>query len=215
MISLKGHSFLNDWKAHLLALLIIAAFSWYYFIVRAFPPSINFANAIAALSATILIGISFLLGPLSRFLPALFNKILCLRKNIGLWGYGLALLHIVLVAYALLGSKDPITFSDAISLAVAAVAFMIFTLMAITSTASWIAKLGYANWKQLQRTGYLAFALVLVHVAVIENGVFLGRLPAQIALAVILIALLLRALLYLAGHPSTTDEGEAQNLCEP
>ena len=53
---------------------------------------------------------------------------------------------------------------------------------------------GYENWKNLQRTGYIAFVFVLLHVLVLENGVFFGRLTGQIVLILGLAVLLLRAL---------------------
>lgn len=49
------------------------------------------------------------------------------------------------------------------------IAFVIFTLMTVTSTGNAIAKMGYTKLKKLQRTGYIAFFLVLVHFTVIEK----------------------------------------------
>ena len=44
---------------HLVSLLVIGAFAWYYLVFRAMPLSLGFANAIVAFSATVIIGVAF------------------------------------------------------------------------------------------------------------------------------------------------------------
>ncbi|MBI4052639.1 MAG: ferric reductase-like transmembrane domain-containing protein [Candidatus Diapherotrites archaeon] len=176
---------------HIVSLLVIGTFAWYYLVFRAMPLSIGFANAIVAFSAVIILGLAFFLGPLARFVK-FFDRFLVHRKAFGLWGFSLAALHVALAAIVLLSERREISFADVMSLAVAAIAFMIFTLMAFTSTAEWVQKLGYENWKNLQRTGYVAMAMLLLHILLLENGVFLSRLTGQIAMAFILLVLLLR-----------------------
>ncbi|HZX34133.1 MAG TPA: ferric reductase-like transmembrane domain-containing protein [archaeon] len=181
--------------------IVVALFAWYYFIFRAMAPSLGFVNAVVAFSAVVILTFSFLIGPLARFIP-FFRNFLAHRKAFGLIGYALAGLHIIIVVPLLIGESNEITFADVASLAVAAVAFTIFTLMALTSTSRWVTTLGYENWKNLQRTGYLALIFVLFHVALLEKGVFFSRLTGQIAIGIILLALLLRAIALVIGKPS-------------
>jgi len=186
-------SIFDDRKGLAVCAIVVLALSWYYFIYRAFEPSLNFINAVTAFSATIIITLSFLLGPLAKF-SGFFTKYLRHRKTFGLVGYGLAALHILLVMLIYVQEPGEGTLGAAISMAVAGAAFVIFTIMAFTSTAKWVQGLGYENWKNLQRTGYIALALVIVHVALIEQGVVLTRLTGQIAVGLVLLALALRAI---------------------
>lgn len=185
---------MNPKNAWYVCVAVVFLLSFYYFVLMGRPVSPNFINAIVAFSATFVIGFSFVLGSVCRLFPPL-NPLLVLRKNFGLIGFGLAALHVVLVVPVQLAGTREITLGDAASLAFAAIAFMIFTLMALTSTVEWMEKLGYNNWKNLQRIGYIAFAFVLFHILLLERGIFLSRATGQIAIAFILIALLLRAIL--------------------
>ncbi|MDO8627793.1 MAG: ferric reductase-like transmembrane domain-containing protein, partial [Candidatus Diapherotrites archaeon] len=169
---------------------------WYYFVntqlhVRA--GIVTALNAVAAFTSVFLIGFSFVLGPLRNFLPKIFNPWLDSRKDFGLFGYGFAALHLILVLFLTISETEAISLGVAASMAFAGMAFVIFTLMALTSTASWMKTLGYENWKDLQRLGYLAFAFVLLHITLIGNGVFWTRITGQIAMAFILFALFIRA----------------------
>jgi DMSO/TMAO reductase YedYZ heme-binding membrane subunit len=121
------------------------------------------------------------------------------RKTFGLAGYSLAALHLGLAFFNLLPEERAITFADAGSLAFAAMAFIIFTFMAITSTSSWLIKLGYENWKSLQRTGYIALLFVLFHIALLENGVILTRLIGQLVITFALVVMLLRGIVFVMG----------------
>ncbi len=189
---------MNEKPAWIIAILVVATLSAYYFGVMARPVSLNFVNAIVAFSATFIIGFSFILGPLAR-IASFFKKQLYLRKPFGLIGFGLAALHMILVVpVQLLGSRE-ITLTDAASLAFAGIAFLIFMLMSLTSNQKWMDKLGYDNWKSLQRTGYIAFIAVLFHIVLLEKGVFLTRITGQIAIGFILLALLLRGIFLALG----------------
>ena len=178
---------------YIISLLVIIALAWYYFIFSAFPISLGFINAVTAFSATIIISFSFFLGPLAKFIN-FFRKHLEYRKQFGFIGYSLAALHILLVVPLLLEETQEIVFADVVSIAVAAAAFILFTLMAFTSTPKWLEKLGYENWKNLQRTGYVALIFVLIHITLLEKGIFLTRTTGQIAISLILITIILRTL---------------------
>ena len=69
-----------------------------YNIVRNVPVEsipLYISNKAIALSTVILIGLSFLLGPLARFWPKQFVPHLYLRKSLGLTGFTLAALHAI------------------------------------------------------------------------------------------------------------------------
>ena len=73
------------------------------------------------------------------------------------------------------------------------IAILIFTLVASTSIVK-IEAHGFDRWQKIQRTGYLAFLLVILHFAVLENGQFIGRQLGQITLAFAALVLLARLL---------------------
>ncbi len=192
---------MGKYVPYAISAIIVGILSWYYFIFRGFAVSIGFINSVVAFSTIFIIGMSFILGPLARFIH-FFRVWLAYRKDFGLIGFAFAALHIALVVpMLLLEATREFDFGDVASLAVAALAFMIFTLMALTSTAKWVEKLGYDNWKNLQRLGYIAIVLVLFHVVLLEKGVFLTRIIGQIAVAFVLIILLLRGIAQVLGMP--------------
>jgi DMSO/TMAO reductase YedYZ heme-binding membrane subunit len=178
--------------AYLISAVIVLIFSWYYFMVRGLPLSIPYLNAVAAFSSMILIALSAIMGPIARFVPQI-KGVVQMRRPFGLVGFGLAGLHVALVVPNLLMDVREATLGDVASIAFAAVAFMIFTLMALTSTSRWVEKLGLENWKNLQRMGYLAMVFIIFHVILLEQGVFLNRLTGQVAILVVLAAILARA----------------------
>lgn len=181
---------------------VLALLSWYYFIQRGFPVSWGFTNAVIAMSATVVLAMAFGLGAVARIhaLRRLFRY----RKDFGRLGYGLSALHVALAAWVVADAADPISYSDASSLVFAAMAFLIFTMMALTSSTSWVRALGYRNWKSLQRTGYLALASVFVHVALLEQGVMFTRTVGQLVLSFVLLVFLAR------GVAIVTDARRAQ-----
>lgn len=184
---------------YVISTLVIAIFSWHYLIVRAQPLNFsNWANAIVAFSAVIILGLAMIAGSLAKFVKPL-SKYAHFRKEFGLIGFALAAVHIALVIPILIYSDEPAFFATAVSVAVAAVAFMIFLLMALTSTDAWMKILGQDNWKNLQRTGYIALVLVMFHVMLLDKGAFLTRLTGQIAIGFVLLILLLRALAFIAN----------------
>ncbi len=170
---------------------VIAVLAWYYFIQQGFPVNLNFTNAVVAFSATVVLALAFLAGPVGRIRR--LKRALLYRKDFGLVGYALASVHVLLSAWLVMDREAPIAYSDASSLVFAGVAFMVFTLMAITSTRSWVRHLGYANWKNLQRTGYVALAFVAIHIVLLQQGVFLERTVGQWTLSLVLFVFLARA----------------------
>src|SRR3989344_2536001 len=69
-----------------------------YNVVRDIPYSnlpLYIYNKAIALAATLLIGISYIMGPLARFWPS-FRRHLHLRKHLGVTGFGVAALHAII-----------------------------------------------------------------------------------------------------------------------
>lgn len=183
---------IQRYGAYVVSAGVIAWLAWYYFLFRGFPVNVGFTNAVIAFASMLILTLSFALGPVSR-LPRL-KRARIYRKHFGLIGFTLAALHTLLAAWAVIDQAGPIAFSDATSLVFAAVAFMLFALLAMTSTKSWVRVLGYANWKVLQRTGYIALVFMLIHVVLLGQGVYWTRTVGQIAITFVLAVLFVRAL---------------------
>lgn len=132
------------------------------------------ANKAIALSATILIAFSFLLGPSARFWPNQFVAHLPLRKHLGVLGFGLAALHAVMSLILLRPAYYPRFFAESgqlnfigeTSMLFGALAFLIFAGITLTSLPGVEKQMDPNNWKFVQRLGYLAYVFVLAHVAI-------------------------------------------------
>lgn len=132
------------------------------------------ANKAIALSATILIGFSFLLGPLARFWPNQFVPHLPLRKHLGVFGFALAALHAVMSLILLTPAYYPRFFSEngqlnfigETSMLFGILAFLVFAGITVTSLPPMERYMNPAQWKFIQRLGYLAYVFVLLHVAI-------------------------------------------------
>ena len=172
------------------------------------------SNKAIALAATILIGISFLLGPLARFFPNRYTQHLYLRKHIGLVGFGLGALH-SLMSLALLSPAYYGKFYDgdtgkfnAIgegSLLFGVLAFIVFSLVSITSIPSIAERMTQQKWQTIQRMGYLAYIFVLLHVVVMGFAGWLhasayqyGFISVSLVAALVIILVLTIRILVLA-----------------
>lgn len=132
------------------------------------------ANKSIAMAATILIGISFLLGPLARF-SKVFVRSLELRKGLGLWGFGMAAFHAVAsllllspAYYArIYGEAGKLTLQGESFLAFGILAFLVFSIVSFTSVPGVSSNIDLTKWKSIQRLGYLGYSFVLFHVAIL------------------------------------------------
>ncbi|MEM4295413.1 MAG: ferric reductase-like transmembrane domain-containing protein [Candidatus Anstonellales archaeon] len=169
--------------------------------------SIKEINKLSALAGLTLLAMAFLPGPLSKLWPQIFSKYLVLRKPIGIIGFLLILLHSYLsfVYYYKSDFYGALFNNPKVSAFIAAlIAFIIFTAMALTSTKEAVNKMGYEKWKLLQRTGYIALALSLIHFIIIETKPDIGfdvRPFAYIALIIALLTLLLRIYVHIRKAP--------------
>lgn len=168
-------------KAIVISLIVIAVSLLYaiirYNLVRNVPFDnipLFIANKAIALSATILIGLSFLLGPLARFWPNQFVAHLLLRKHLGVLGFGLATLHAVMSLILLTPAYYPRFFAEGgrlnfigeTSMLFGILAFLVFAGITITSLPPVEKQMHPNQWKFVQRLGYLAYVFVLIHVAI-------------------------------------------------
>jgi len=181
-------------------------------------------NKVIALAAIGVLAACFLLGPLTRIWPRAFCSYLSQRKAIGLAGFALAALHSAYsfaeyykldVGLAFSTAQKTYAFSAGLA------ALAIFFLMAITSTAKAVQKMGYAKWKALQTTGYLGLALSIAHFFIIETKPGIGfdvRPYGMLFFYAAVLALLLRlAIIFIRHEPKTKFEhhvGEEEEYCE-
>ena len=170
------------WKQTTTIVLIVFGLSLFfafirYNIVRNVPFD-NFplfiTNKAVALAATILIGLSFLLGPLARFFPNQFTPHLYLRKHLGMIGFGVASLHAMMSLvllnpanysrFYLEGGKFNLVGESSMLFGI--LAFLIFVAIFITSLPPMEKHMHPDQWKLVQRFGYLAYFFVLLHVGI-------------------------------------------------
>ncbi|MDO8427869.1 MAG: ferric reductase-like transmembrane domain-containing protein [Candidatus Diapherotrites archaeon] len=176
--------------------------------------SLKELNKVAALAGIGLLAITFLMGPLSRMFPKKFARFLVWRKFLGLFGFGLIALHVlysVIFIYNL--SLDQMIFNNPKLEGILAgvIAFVIFMLMALTSTQKSVEKMGYANWKKLQTTGYIALFLSAIHFVILETKPEIGldvRPFGKLFLALAIIALMVRIGLIFVQIQQRTQFGE-------
>lgn len=147
-------------------------------------------NKIAGLLAITLIGMSFILGPLSYFF-SFFLPLRKYRRFLGVSGFYVTIVHAVL-SYLFYYNKDAyfMLFSTKnehlIAVYAGALALLYFFAMTFTSFPWWVRYLGARKWKTLQSLGYAAFAVAMAHFILAEtnNGVFIIRRPFGKALFV-------------------------------
>lgn len=158
-------------------------------------------NKAVSLAAVFLIAMSYEFGPLARFLPRVFVPLLPARKYLGLLGFGLAAVHAVMSLLLFSPAYYPKFFSDGgklnltgeLSMLFGILAFFIFFAVALASIPSIGAALDERKWKAVQRAGYLALALVLLHVFVMGIEGWLkpsgwpgGLLPISLVASVVI-----------------------------
>lgn len=129
-----------------------------------------FVNKALAETAVILLGLSFLLGPLCKISP-FFIKHLHYRKYFGLLGFYFLLFHIA-VSLLQLKTRFPLSWylKNLGGIIAAILATLIFLVLAITTSEKAIMRLGGSRWKLIQRTGYLALSLALIHIFIAASS---------------------------------------------
>lgn len=148
------------------------------------PPPILIMRS-TALCAFLMLHVILVIGPLARLSPR-FAPLLYNRRHFGVAMFVVALLHaiVALSFYHGLGSANPLwslfTTNDRFdSLAhfpfqiLGFVALLILFLMAATSHDYWLKNLGAGTWKALHMLVYVAYVLLVMHVA-------LGALQSEV-----------------------------------
>ncbi len=161
---------------------------WYFLLLFFFygyqQISWSMMNKIAGLLALLLLGTSFLIGPLSYFLPQVFTQLKIYRKYLGISGFVVALIHATLstlfyfkmdLAFMLFDGKN----EHLLGVWLGILALLIFLSMTLMSTKKAVEAIGASMWKKLQTGGYLALGLVMAHFILMEtnNGLFIIRRP--------------------------------------
>ena len=145
-------------------------------------------------AAFLLLHVVLSIGPLcrldSRFLPLLYN-----RRHMGVTMFVLGLVHgaFALVQFHAMGLKnlfvslftsnsDYGSFVDFPFQPLGAVALVLLFLMAATSHDFWLTNLGAPAWKALHMAVYLAYALLVMHVALgalqVERDIWISAVVA-------------------------------------
>ena len=132
------------------------------------PGVLNKATADASI---ILIGLSMLLTSLCYFWD-FWDSYIIYRKHLGLVGFAFGLTHVGLSMGALEKLFLAETWHSGQYWAplTGAVALVIFTIMALISNRYATTVLGGATWRKLLRTGYIAVALIWLHVFFLKSA---------------------------------------------
>ena len=160
-------------------------------------------NKLTALAGLVLLSFAFLPGPISKIFPN-YSFLLVLRKPLGFIGFLLILYHgHVSFFYYYKGDLYNALFNNpkVVAFIAALISFFIFFLMAITSTKKAVELLTYEKWKLLQRIGYIALLLAVIHFVVIETKPDKGlviRPFGYVALIIPILTLILRIYVHIS-----------------
>lgn len=204
----------SGWKWALLAFAIVLMITFSYSVVRynifkGVPadqiPLFIFNKAIS-LTAVVLIGLSFFIGPMARLWTKKFAPFLYMRKYLGVLGFAVAAMHSVISLLLFSPSYYPkffaetgkLTMTGELSMLFGVLAIFIFSGVAVTSMPSVEKQLHPKQWKFVQRLGYLAFIFTLLHVWAMgwegwinPSGWPAGLLPISLLAAMVIIAVLI------------------------
>ncbi len=168
------------------------------------------SNKVFAVTSAVLIGLSYLMGPLAHFWPKAFGPKVRYRKYFGLFGFGTASIHAFISLLLFNPAYYPrffletgkLTFAGELSMLFGVLALFVFAIPAVTSLHEVMERLGGRNWLLSQRIGYIAYVLVLLHVAVMGWRGWLnsanwpgGLVPLSLISSVVIMAILLIRLL--------------------
>ncbi|MEM8799252.1 MAG: Rieske 2Fe-2S domain-containing protein [Pseudomonadota bacterium] len=210
-----GHQYIsvqwnrNKWRYDLALLIAVIGFVVMFNVVasathsgpNALSPEIVMIRALGA-CAFVMLTIVLCIGPAARlsgvFLPLLYN-----RRHFGVFTFVVALAHglFSLAWYHGFGVIDPISSLFGINPAygsfsrfpfqtLGAGALIILFLLAATSHDYWNTNLGAPFWKTLHMLVYLAYGLIVVHVAMgAAAGAFSGFRPTMVIAGAALVSL--------------------------
>lgn len=170
------------------------------------------SNKAIAMAATILIGISFVMGPLARFSQGIVRH-LYLRKHVGLVGFALAAMH-TLMSMILLGpayysrlylASGKLTLVGESAMLFGVLAIVVFSIVSITSMPPIFKHMDFKQWQFVQRLGYLAYIFVMLHVYVMAykgwsnpDAYSYGFIPVSLLSVLVIVFVLLMRVLVMA-----------------
>lgn len=162
-------------------------------------------NKIAGLLAFLLLGITLIIGPLAYFFPSAFDRLKIYRKYLGISGFFVAIVHIILSSifyfhlrldYMLFDIKN----EHLLGVYMGLLAFGILLTETLISNEKAMKFLGSHNWKTIQMVSYAALVFAILHFFLIETnkGVFIIRRPlGKIIFVFGFIVLVVRMLVFL------------------
>lgn len=155
------------WRVLFFGLVLFGLF-YAYTVWMGIPSALNKAVADTSI---ILIGLSMLLSSLCYFWNFVDTKIIY-RKHLGLIGYAFGLVHIGLSfsMFLRLFSAEAWLENPIWPAITAFVATVIFTIMALVSNTFSAKMLGGKVWRAILRTGYVAIALIWLHVYLLKSA---------------------------------------------
>ena len=119
--------------------------------------------------AFFLLCVALMMGPLAVLNLPVFGFLLEPRRAVGILAALFTLLHFALAFWLSLGLQLSELITQ-LAYALAVPALIVFTAMALTSSNWAVMKIGFKNWKILQRLGYMAFALAFLHFLLKATG---------------------------------------------
>jgi DMSO/TMAO reductase YedYZ heme-binding membrane subunit len=119
----------------------------------------------------VLIGASFVIGPLAHFWPGRWASYLPLRKHYGLLGIFFVSFHVFWALARLtpahypqfFGAGDAFTAAAELSMLAGVASLMLFAIDGVISIPSVEERMRRESWRAAQRLGYLALALAMLH----------------------------------------------------
>lgn len=166
-----------------------------------------------ALVAFFLLCVALAIGPLAALWPMVFGAWVEPRRAVGLSAFLFMLAHYFLVLVNRFDFDFLMVFSD-IQYWIAAPTMIIFGALALTSMDVAVRKMGFGNWKTLQRLVYVGFILTLGHFYLSQTGVivFLGgeRVFLNLAEGALWVLAMLVILLQIAGFWATRKKKRVQ-----
>jgi DMSO/TMAO reductase YedYZ heme-binding membrane subunit len=151
----------------MLAIICIAALAAYYALFPLQAPIV--LARFTGIAGFMLLCFSLMLGPLATLFPKSFAAILEYRRAMGLSSFFIIFAHFTLIL-ALYFNWDVSRALVGLPLLLAAPAFLLYLLLAITSN-SWSMK-NVPQWKNLQRLAYILFILAFAHFLLKANGLY-------------------------------------------
>lgn len=155
-------------KAGAIAILVLFFFTLYLFLRRGYV-NLYILNKALASSAVIVAGITLIIGPLSKYLT-FFAKLMTIRRHLGLWAFGLAIIHII--ASLIQQDRFPLLswyIREWLPILAGVVAISTWAYMTYISRNKKIKEMGVDIWKRrLRLASWIAFLAIFLHLTIMK-----------------------------------------------